>query len=169
MNHHYIINKYADLCHIPANTTHLYINCYIDFEHYQDILLSLPRIQSLSCNYCKLTVLPRLPDSILSIQCDSNSLTTLPQLPRQLQKLICYGNPLRTLPLLPHSLTLINHGYRPIQYNCLNIQQMLLLQAVIIKKRKAAMCPRIILTLSRFLITDMIRLICKEILLMEQI
>jgi len=59
--------------------------------------------------YCgkSLTLLPRLPNSIVKFYCNYDSLTKLPELPKSLKVLYCGENKLTSLPELPNSLKLL--------------------------------------------------------------
>ena len=63
---------------------------------------------SFTCESCRLTSLPELPDSLAWLSVRHNMLEELPELPEDLDELWCGANLLRELPELPESLTLLS-------------------------------------------------------------
>jgi Leucine-rich repeat (LRR) protein len=84
----------------------------IELAHYTDktkkIILSnlknYTKLKRFDCNWCNLTKLPDLPNSLEDLFCHTNKLTKLPYLPNSLKTLWCNYNKLTKLPNLPNSL-----------------------------------------------------------------
>ena len=68
-------------------------------------LKNYTKLKKFDCNYCDLTELPNLPNSLEYLSCNENKLTELPDLPNSLIDLSCNDNKLTELPDLPNSLT----------------------------------------------------------------
>ena len=73
-------------------------------DHFTNLL-------NLDCNSNQLTVLPALPNSLVTLWCGYNQLTSLPALPNSLVDLNCDGNQLTVLPNLPNTLVVLFFDY----------------------------------------------------------
>jgi uncharacterized repeat protein (TIGR01451 family) len=60
------------------------------------------------CADNNISLITKLPESLLFINCGNNKITSLPSLPSSLSQLICTGNLLSSIPTLPTSLEIID-------------------------------------------------------------
>jgi Leucine-rich repeat (LRR) protein len=113
----------TNLTGLPGSLTHLNISgsiatsfpvfpnsiTFLDCSYASHIaaLPTLPAsLQTLYCDFCRLTSLPVLPSNLQTLTCGTNSLTSLPALPASLKVLNCNSNyRLKNLPALPNGLT----------------------------------------------------------------
>ena len=74
------------------------------------------KLKIFNCNYCNLTKLPDLPNSLQDLRCNNNNLTKLPNLPNSLIELYCSNNKLTELSDLPNSLNLLECSFNNLIY-----------------------------------------------------
>ena len=129
-------------------------------------------LQLLDCSFNRLLTLPILPPQLRDLYISNNYLTTLPPLPHSLQILHCSFNRLKTLPCIPPLLRELweDDGYQLKQYTHMNLQEVKLYQARVIKEHTIKICVFVLSATSSQcyrLCADMIKEIGKEMRLTQ--
>ena len=97
------IKEYLD--RLPLDIETIDLSCK-DLLYIPD-LLQFKKLKKLSCQYNKLTYLPKLNENLEELNCSFNQIIYLPKLNEKLKVLICSSNKISRLPLLNQQLKIL--------------------------------------------------------------